>query len=168
MSRRVLIVDVAASCTSPHEMDLFFGAPTGLFSKALRDTAKTLNVDVLGGMGIIDEVIWAQVLASCSRLAANNARTCFALLVDLKVGYLRGRAKLLSATTVEVCCHPKRTRANVLCFRLAKALPPGTHVLTSTLNVTGRSARWKYRHALDQLCAGRDRFHANAHGVGAF
>ena len=33
-------------------LDLFFGGPTGLFSKALRDCAKTLDVGSLSAMGL--------------------------------------------------------------------------------------------------------------------
>ena len=43
LGRRAIIVDDSAC--APTELDLAFGAPTGLFSKALRDTAKTVDVD---------------------------------------------------------------------------------------------------------------------------
>ena len=35
--------------------DLSLGAPTGLFSKALRDTSKSINVSSLRGMGLREE-----------------------------------------------------------------------------------------------------------------
>merc|ERR1711871_1852898 len=73
LGRRALLVD-DAPC-EPHALDLTFGAPTGLFSKALRDCAKTIDVDVLSRMGLDSAVIWAQVQASVARLAANNANT---------------------------------------------------------------------------------------------
>ena len=73
---------------APTELDLSFGAPTGLFSKALRDTAKSLDVGLLSRMGLDAKVVWAQVQASVARLAANNARTQMSTLQDLKVDYL--------------------------------------------------------------------------------
>ncbi len=35
--------------------DLSFGGPTGLFSKALRDTGKRISVSSLKGMGLRDD-----------------------------------------------------------------------------------------------------------------
>ena len=93
LGRRALIID-DASC-SPTELDLSFGAPTGLFSKALRDTAKSLDVELLSKMGLSEHVIWAQVQASVSKLATNNARTVMAMLDEFKISYLRARAKLV-------------------------------------------------------------------------
>ena len=92
LGRRALLVD-DAPC-APNVLDLTFGAPTGLFSKALRDTAKTLDVDVLMKMGLTDAVVWAQVQASVSKLATNNAKTQMAMLTEFKIDYLRARATL--------------------------------------------------------------------------
>ena len=41
--------------------DLSFGAPSGLFSKALRDTAKKFSVETLRQMGLDDTSIWDQI-----------------------------------------------------------------------------------------------------------
>jgi NAD(P) transhydrogenase len=92
LGRRALLVD-GAPC-APNELDLTFGAPTGLFSKALRDTAKSLDVGLLSRMGLDAKVVWAQVQASVARLAANNARTQLSTLQDFKVHYLRSTARL--------------------------------------------------------------------------
>ena len=49
--------------------DLSFGAPSGLFSKALRDTAKKFSVETLRQMGLDDTSIWDQIKFSCASLA---------------------------------------------------------------------------------------------------
>ena len=73
-----------------NELDLTFGAPTGLFSKALRDTAKSLDVGLLETMGLDKRVVWAQALryaplqASVGKLARNNVQTVHALLSELQ------------------------------------------------------------------------------------
>ena len=92
LGRRALVVDDAAC--PPNALDLTFGAPTGLFSKALRDTAKTLDVDVLSRMGLTDAVVWAQVQASVAKLATNNVKTQMHMLAQFKIDYLRARATL--------------------------------------------------------------------------
>ena len=90
LGRRALIVD-DAPC-APTELDLSFGAPTGLFSKALRDTAKTIDVDLLSKMGLDKRVVWAQVQASVANLARNNALTVMEMLKEFKISYLRAKA----------------------------------------------------------------------------
>ena len=95
LGRRALLVD-DAPC-APTSIDATLGAPTGLFSKALRDTAKTLDVELLAKMGLNDEVVWAQVQASVGRLATNNARNMMGMLSELKIDYMRARAVLSAA-----------------------------------------------------------------------
>ena len=58
LGRKALLID---KCDEPvyvdptTGVDRSFGAPTGLFSKALRDTAKHLDVTSLRSMGVADE-----------------------------------------------------------------------------------------------------------------
>ena len=66
-------------------VDRSFGAPTGLSPKALRDTAKHLDVKTLRSMGVADAMIWkqAQVVhgprrpfrARCTRSSSSCARS---------------------------------------------------------------------------------------------
>ena len=119
LGRRTVVVD-DASC-GVYDLDLAFGAPTGLFSKALRDTAKSLNIDVLRSMGVVDDVIWQQVLANVSRLAANNATTALEIISELKVHYLRGRASLESAGSVVSVVLPDKTEMRLSASRVLVA-----------------------------------------------
>ena len=50
---------ILIDATPPRQFQ--FTGPTGLFSKALRDSALRLDVNVLRSMGIVDTAIWAQV-----------------------------------------------------------------------------------------------------------
>lgn len=108
LGRRALIVD-DAPC-APTTIDATFGAPTGLFSKALRDTAKTLDVDLLAKMGLNDDVVWAQVQASVAKLATNNAKTQMAMLTEFKIDYLRGARGHTRCAAIATRCLPTRLR----------------------------------------------------------
>lgn len=77
------------------------GAPSGLFSKALRDVAKTLDVQVLKSLGLSQHVIWAQVREMTQRLAAGSHRGTY-LMFDLGVHVVRGRGRLVSDTKVAI------------------------------------------------------------------
>ena len=61
LGKRVLLVDKPKAAPAGGGLDPFFGGPTGLFSKALRDTAKHLDIATLRAMGVSDAVIWAAV-----------------------------------------------------------------------------------------------------------
>ena len=98
LGRRALLVD-NATC-APTELDLTFGAPTGLFSKALRDTAKTMDVGLLSRMGLNEGVIWMQVGESIKKLATNNVKTQMDMLKEFKVDYLRAKATLEAGLVV--------------------------------------------------------------------
>jgi len=54
--------------------DLSIGGPTGLFSKALRDSAKRIKVPTLRGMNLREDSIWNEITSSCVELASFNAR----------------------------------------------------------------------------------------------
>jgi len=42
--------------------DLSIGGPTGLFSKAIRDTAKRIKVSTLRGMGLREDSVWNEII----------------------------------------------------------------------------------------------------------
>ena len=94
LGKRVLLVDKPKAAPEGGGLDVFFGGPTGLFSKALRDCAKAYDVGSLDAMGLDRDVIFKQVQNSCLRLARNNAQTQGAMLEKFKVGYLQGEATL--------------------------------------------------------------------------
>jgi len=56
-SRKVCLIDAPreAGVLMVDDEDLSIGAPTGLFSKALRDTSKRIKVSTLRGMGLRDD-----------------------------------------------------------------------------------------------------------------
>jgi NAD(P) transhydrogenase len=74
--KRVLVVDapLASGALFVGNEDLSLGAPTGLFSKALRDTSKRINVEALRGMGLREESVWNEIIGSCVDLAQSNAQ----------------------------------------------------------------------------------------------
>jgi len=74
--------------------DLSFGAPSGLFSKALRDTSKKVSVQTLRQMGLDDTSIWDHIMFSCASLARANARAAFMDVESAGVEYVRGKAVL--------------------------------------------------------------------------
>ncbi len=94
LGKRVLIVDKPKAAPAGGGLDFGFGGPTGLFSKALRDVGKTLDVDSMRTMGMDQDVIWGQVRNNCLRLAGNNANNVCSLLEDFRIGYLQGEATL--------------------------------------------------------------------------
>ena len=102
LGKRVLLVDKPKAPLDARGVDVAFGGPTGLFSKALRDTAKTLDIQALKAQGLDDEVVWLQVQKMCLQLARNNAETTVALLKKFRVGYQQGTATLLGDGKVRV------------------------------------------------------------------
>ena len=94
LGKRVLLVDKPKAAPEGGGLDVFFGGPTGLFSKALRDCAKAYDVGSLDAMGLDRDVIFKQVQNSCLRLARNNAQTQCGMLENFKIDYLQGEATL--------------------------------------------------------------------------
>ena len=94
LGKRVLIVDKPKAAPTGGGLDFGFGGPTGLFSKALRDVGKSLDVDSMRAMGLDQDVIWGQVRNNCLRLAGNNANNVCELLSTFRIGYLQGEATL--------------------------------------------------------------------------
>jgi NAD(P) transhydrogenase len=94
LGKRVLLVDRPKAAPPAGGLDPFFGGPTGLFSKALRDCAKLYNVEGFDAIGLDRDVIFQQVRNSCLKLARNNAQSQTDLLDKFKVSYLQGEATL--------------------------------------------------------------------------
>jgi len=102
LGRRVLLVDKPKLPPLPDGLDISFGGPTGLWSKALRDTAKRLDIKTLESMGLNSQVIWKQVRDSCTNLATQNASYQVQRLDDYKVDYLQAVADVSSPNTLTV------------------------------------------------------------------
>lgn len=81
--KRVCLVDAPkfSGAIQAAGRDLSLGGPTGLFSKALRDTSKRINVEMLRGIGLREDSVWNEIVNECLRLATAN--------VDDKVRQLR-------------------------------------------------------------------------------
>ena len=96
LDKKVLLVDAPAfsGALMKEKEDLSLGGPTGLFSKALRDTSKRLSVATLRGMGVSEGSIWNEVRVVCEQLAAINARDRRRALSSAGVTYLQGLATL--------------------------------------------------------------------------
>jgi NAD(P) transhydrogenase len=76
-NKNVLLIDAplaSAPLMNPiTNDDLSIGAPSGLFSKALRDTSKRIQVSMLRGMGLREDSVWNEIVNSCLDLASSNA-----------------------------------------------------------------------------------------------
>jgi NAD(P) transhydrogenase len=72
--------------------DLSLGGPTGLFSKALRDTSKRIKVSTLRGMGLREDSVWNEIINSCVDLASSNAEDIERQLEMAGVMYKQGFA----------------------------------------------------------------------------
>mmetsp|Transcript_15175 Transcript_15175/g.17044 ORF Transcript_15175/g.17044 Transcript_15175/m.17044 type:complete len:681 (-) Transcript_15175:105-2147(-) len=73
--------------------DLSIGGPTGLFSKAIRDTAKRIKVSTLRGMGLREDSVWNEIISSCAELASFNAQDMRRQLEYAGVTLVEGYAK---------------------------------------------------------------------------
>jgi NAD(P) transhydrogenase len=95
-SKKVVLIDAPrASGMLMNEAtneDLSIGGPTGLFSKALRDTSKQIKVSTLRGMGLREESVWNEVIGNCVDLASSNAQDVMRQLAFCGVQYVRGFA----------------------------------------------------------------------------
>lgn len=100
-NKRVCLVDAprASGVLMNQEEDLSIGGPTGLFSKALRDTSKRIRVSSLRGMGLRDDSIWNEIITSCVSLADTNAQDVFRQLEFSGVTYVQGFASFEETST---------------------------------------------------------------------
>lgn len=104
LGRRVLLVDKPKLPPNGEGLDITFGGPTGLWSKALRDTAKRIDVAQLRNMGLHDEAIWQDIVLSCVDLATGNASVQVDVLKRYKVDYLQATANLTKSNSQIVSC----------------------------------------------------------------
>ena len=97
MGRRAVLIDKPKfeAGVLPNGLDLFFGGPTGLFSKALRDAAKETNVAAMRAQHMDSDVIWKQITNSIVKLAMRNSEGQCRTLQTYGVDYLQGSAQLL-------------------------------------------------------------------------
>jgi NAD(P) transhydrogenase len=102
LGHRCIIVDKPKATPLPNGLDVSFGGPTGLFSKALRDVGKHVDVPSLQGMHLDDDVVWKQVSNSCLRLASANATHQVKKLEKFKIDYLQAAATVVNAQAVLV------------------------------------------------------------------
>jgi NAD(P) transhydrogenase len=100
IGKRVLVV--SDSHAPLEEIAPGEGSPSGLFSKALRDAAKNLDVAVLQTLGLDRHVIWAQVKQNTAKLAAEGAHRGTYMMRDLGVQVIRGRGTIVSPTEVRI------------------------------------------------------------------
>lgn len=94
--RSVLIVDA-----TPKRQVQFTG-PTGLFSKALRDSAKKVDVITLRNMGLRDVTVWRQVKEMTSDVMRNTGLSNLKAVQLGRIPHLRGTARLLGQGRVQV------------------------------------------------------------------
>ena len=106
LGRNALLIDDPKGLDE-HTLDVSFGGPTGLFSKALRDVAKSIDLDALcKHEGMSDADIWAHVGENITRLASNNASKQVDLLSQMRVVHLRARAQVVPSGDAVVACLP--------------------------------------------------------------
>jgi NAD(P) transhydrogenase len=95
-NKRVVLIDAPRASgmlmNEATQEDLSIGGPTGLFSKALRDTSKHISVSTLRGMGLREESVWNEIISNCVDLASSNAQDVFRQLEFAGVLYVEGFA----------------------------------------------------------------------------
>eukprot|EP00816_Leptocylindrus_hargravesii_P006988 CAMPEP_0196820548 /NCGR_PEP_ID=MMETSP1362-20130617/75818_1 /TAXON_ID=163516 /ORGANISM="Leptocylindrus danicus, Strain CCMP1856" /LENGTH=547 /DNA_ID=CAMNT_0042199479 /DNA_START=196 /DNA_END=1839 /DNA_ORIENTATION=- len=96
-SKNVCIVDAprftGVLMDERENKDLSIGGPTGLFSKALRDTSKRIGVNMLREMGLREDSVWNEIVNACIDLATANADDVFRQLDLAGVTYMEGFAE---------------------------------------------------------------------------
>lgn len=84
---------ILIDATPPRQFQ--FTGPTGLYSKALRDSAIRLDVPVLRAMGISDKAIWAQVNGFVQQILRKSGDNNMNALSLSRVPHLRGLGRML-------------------------------------------------------------------------
>ena len=79
---------ILIDATPPRQFQ--FTGPTGLFSKALRDSALRMDVRVLRSMGIGDSAIWEQVQEFVEKILRKSGTNNMGALSMARVPHLRG------------------------------------------------------------------------------
>lgn len=128
-NKRVCLVDAPRASgvlmDESTNQDLSIGGPTGLFSKALRDTSKRIRVASLKGMGLRDDSIWNEIITSCVELAATNAQDILRQLEFSGVTYVQGFASFESKSGDSVSMKVELSDDHILSLR-------GDNVLIAT------------------------------------
>ena len=83
---------ILIDATPPRQFQ--FTGPTGLFSKALRDSALRLDVPVLRSMGIVDAAIWAQVNEFVQQILRKSGNNNMKAISLSNIPHLRGLGRL--------------------------------------------------------------------------
>jgi NAD(P) transhydrogenase len=83
---------ILIDATPPRQFQ--FTGPTGLFSKALRDSALRLDIGTLRSMGIADVAIWAQVNDFVQQILRKSGENNMQALSLNRVPHLRGVGRL--------------------------------------------------------------------------
>jgi len=100
LGHRCIIVDKPKVEPMQNGLDVSFGGPTGLWSKALRDTGKHVDVPALQSMHLDDDVIWHQVRNKCLGLARANAMHQVKTIQKFKIEYVQASATVVSSKNV--------------------------------------------------------------------
>lgn len=100
-NQSVAIIDApsASGSLSSDGQDLSLGGPTGLFSKALRDTSKKISVTSLRGMGLREDSVWNEIIGCCLDLAASNSEDIERQLDMAGVDLITGFGQFIDKTT---------------------------------------------------------------------
>ena len=152
MGRRAILIDKPKfnAGVLPNGLDLFFGGPTGLFSKALRDSAKNTNVAAMKAQKMDNDVIWKQITNDVLKLAIRNSEGQCGLLARYGIDYLQGSAQLLAENDEENVAASKKFEddldnpedgvrsVKVSSIEDAEAIISGTKVLVCTGSKSNR------------------------------
>jgi pyruvate/2-oxoglutarate dehydrogenase complex dihydrolipoamide dehydrogenase (E3) component len=96
VGKKAIIID-----GTPRHLVQFTG-PTGIFSKALRDSALRVDVPTLRSMGIRDSVIWNQVIGMSSAILRGNGLKNLGALQLKHIPHMRGTASFISSNKLLV------------------------------------------------------------------
>ena len=94
--RTSLIID-----NTPRSLVQFTG-PTGIFSKALRDTAKKIDVVTLRGMGLRDAVVWRQIQDMTFDVLRTNGLNNLRDMQHKHIPHLRGNASFIDSNKLAI------------------------------------------------------------------
>jgi pyruvate/2-oxoglutarate dehydrogenase complex dihydrolipoamide dehydrogenase (E3) component len=96
LGRTAVIVDATP------KRQVQFSGPTGLYSKALRDTAKKIDVSVLKNMGVRDTAVWRQVQEMTDDVLKASGLSNLGAVQTSNIPHLRGTASFKSNDLLEV------------------------------------------------------------------
>lgn len=114
---RAIIIDDPGSGAK-----LQVGGPSGLFSKALRDVSKRLNVPTLRSMGMLDSSIWAQAQSLCREIALVETQNTVRRLQRAGVPRIQGAASFAEASDDGVILSCRMRDGSDLLVRSSKVL----------------------------------------------